>query len=419
VTIAGLDDERFKELVREALTPAKAISDPANLHGRTAKLRQIEKAFNATGRHISIFGDRGVGKTSLALSAAVMHQSSDNNPIIVACDQQASFSQLVLDIGRACLPPNEVIQKKTRSEGLKINLPFAAYNNQITLENGEIPKIKSINDAVQILKWVCCFHSKSPVVIVDEFDQLSNNVDKKFFADLVKQLSDQEIGLRIIFCGIGSSHEELIGIHMSTGRYLLPVELDRLTHDARWGIIDAAARKLNVTVPEETNIRIGHLSDGFPYYVHLMGESMFWAMFEDNLEHTVCNIDHFDKGVKEALQSAETALKIAYDKATQKYSDDYQEVLWAVADSKILRRQISEIYENSYLSIMDQRPERPELSKHRFNTRLYNLARESHGRILGRTGAGWYQFRENVLRGYVRLKAEEQGIRVGIDHHLT
>jgi uncharacterized protein len=68
---------------------------------------------------------------------------------------------------------------------------------------------------------------------------------------------------------------------------------------------------------------------------------------------------------------------------------------------------------------MEMRPQRKELTKNQFNNRLWNLAHDRHGRILKSMGAGWYQFAENVVRGYVRLKAEEQGIRLGIDHHYA
>jgi uncharacterized protein len=43
---------------------------------------------------------------------------------------------------------------------------------------------------------------------------------------------------------------------------------------------------------------------------------------------------------------------MAYDRAAHKYSDDYQEVLWAAADDVMLRRQVSSIYDHSYLRIM-------------------------------------------------------------------
>jgi len=167
-------------------------------------------------------------------------------------------------------------------------------------------------------------------------------------------------------------------------------------------------------------IRIGQVSDGFPYYVHLMGEKLFWAMFDDPNVIKVSDADHFAAALREASVEAEPSLKVAYDKATQKYVNDYQQVLWAVADHSSLRRQMKEIY-GSYQRIMAESPgfrgELPMDTKTFYN-RMNALRGETHGRIIRSTGAGWYEFRENRLRGYVRLVAEREGVELEPEHHL-
>ena len=40
------------------------------------------------------------------------------------------------------------------------------------------------------------------------------------------------------------------------------------------------------------------------------------------------------------------------------------------------------------------------------------------GRILKANRAGWYEFTENIVRGYVRLRAQEKGIELEVDHQL-
>jgi uncharacterized protein len=416
MAVDKLSNEQFKEILKRNLTPAEAISNPQQLRGRQTKLTQIERAFNSTGMHAFIYGDRGVGKTSLAQSAAVLHQSADAHPIIVACDQEVSFFKLVQDIVAKCVPPIQIIENKKKSEGFSIKLPGISYDVGASIENRAVPLPGSINEAVSFLEFVRQFHSKEPVIIIDEFDQLKEDRDKKYFADLVKQISDQHLGIKLIFCGIGTSLEELIGLHLSTDRYITPIELERLTHDARWEIIDTAAKDLNLSVDRELKIRIGQISDGFPYYIHLIAEKMFWQAFDDPHVVHECKSPHFHQGVGDAISSAQTTLRLAYDKATQKYSDDYQEVLWAVADDVMLRRQVTGIYDGSYLRIMKERKGRKVLDKSQFYNRMHSLQSDRHGQILVAKGAGWYEFRENVVRGYVRMRAEQHGITVGRDH---
>lgn len=141
-------------------------------------------------------------------------------------------------------------------------------------EAGETPNIESVNDAISVMKYVAT-RSEQNIVVIDEFDQLQGTGEKSKFATLIKQVADQEINVKIIFCGIGTSLEELLGSHLSADRYINPIFLERLPFDARWEILEATAKLLNAEIPREQVIRISHIRDGFPYYVHLIGEHIF------------------------------------------------------------------------------------------------------------------------------------------------
>lgn len=412
MTIKDFDLDAFKLVLKENLTPARAISSPQHLKGRTKVLTQIDRSFNSPGKHIFIYGDRGVGKTSLAQTAAFLKQSSDSEPIRVNC-AGTSFFSTVRDAVKKSLPAEDVIFQKGREHKVKAALGGFGYDFTSKISSGIIPPIESINDAAQLLNFVGLCHSKEPIIIFDEFDQMIGDAEKKACADLIKEVSDQGINVRFIICGIGTSLEELIGVHLSAGRYLSPVELERLTQDARWEIIESAANAIGVTVPENFLLRIGQISDGFPSYVHLIGEQLFWAMFDDVQTTSECEQSHFANGVRSAVKEAETALKILYEKATQKYSDTYQEVLWAIADKHVLRRQTSEVYEKSYLPIMADRHGHKTLSKQVFLDRINKLKTDRHGEIILSKGAGWYEFKENIVRGYVRLRAENEDVHIG------
>ena len=312
------------------------------------------------------------------------------------------------------LPAKEEVFQKAIQHKLKAGVGGVGYEMTRTLSSGIVPPIASVNDAVQLLRIVSELHSAEPVIILDEFDQIPDSDERKICAQMIKQVSEQ-LNVRLVLCGIGTSMEDLIGVHLSAGRYLSPVELERLTHEARWEIIEAAAKALGVNVPYNYLLRIGQISDGFPSYIHLIGEQLFWSMFDDEKVARVCEQRHFAEGVKNAVKEAETTLKIIYDNATQKYSDDYEEVLWALADSQLLLRQTTEIFDKSYLRIMAERPSRRKLDKSQFSGRLNSLKTDRHGAIIIGKGAGWYEFRENIVRGYVRLRAENQGMHLGVE----
>jgi hypothetical protein len=143
-------------------------------------------------------------------------------------------------------------------------------------------------------------------------------------------------------------------------------------------------------------------------------------MFDDPAPLTKSGPTHFKAGIEGALQRTEAALRAQYNKATHKTRNtaDYEEALWALADSTADQRQITEIYDTSYNQIMLERVGRQKLSKEQLNQRYLSMRKESHARIVAGFGSGWFAFRENIMRGYVRLQAESQGINLG-RHHST
>ena len=40
------------------------------------------------------------------------------------------------------------------------------------------------------------------------------------------------------------------------------------------------------------------------------------------------------------------------------------------------------------------------------------MRENNHANIVTGHGSGWFSFRENVVRGYVRLKAESEGVEL-------
>ena len=413
MAIGTLDESAFVETLKKHLRPSSPIDSFENLYGRDRQLDQIKQAIYSPGRHVFIYGDRGVGKTSLAKTAAYKHHPADGEPVFVACGLGTSFESLIRDIvdqikHRAGLSPARDITKTT------IGIKGLGYERTIEKQIGAASDIRDVNTATEALRALCAQKTERAVVVIDEFDQLKNRDDQQHFAELIKQLGDQTVNLAIIFCGIGKSLDDLLASHGSSYRYLEGIELPRLHVSGRWEIIDRSANALGLAINQDSRFRISAISDGFPHYVHLVCEKLYWHVF--SLAETITAIEpiHYIEAVKAACSSIESHLRQAYDKATMKDNDVYQEVLWALADHFELRRNVDAIY-RSYMRIMEDCQKAP-LDRKQFVSRLNNLKSVRHGSILRSDKRSWYEFGENMVRGYVRLRAEEQGVRLALEH---
>jgi len=419
MSIAGVDDEMLKKVLSENLTPSDSIKTPDRLFGRQKTLQTIDRAFASPGRQVFIYGDRGVGKTSLALTAAFMHTGVENMPIYVMCGRTNNFGQTIQAIGNALTSVEERIEKR-KGGGFNLSLPGSLGGIGLTdaTKEGVAPP-QSLNEALDIIRYVSAKRKNSTIVIIDEMERIDSAAEREKFAEFIRNIPELDGKVRFIFCGIMHDVSELLRSHPSAGRILETIELTRLKHSELWQILQVVAEKLKVEVQKETLIRIGQLSDGFPHYVHLIGEDLFWAMFDDPNVVSRSGPEHFKTGIMSALKRTETALRVQYEKATLKTrnSADYEEALWALADSTSDKRQLAEIFDASYKWIMLKRPHRTMLSREKLNQRYLALKKDSHGRIVAASGSGWYAFRENIMRGYVRLRAEIEGINLG--RHLN
>jgi len=246
-------------------------------------------------------------------------------------------------------------------------------------------------------------------------ERIEGEAERDKFAEFIRNIPELDANVRFVFCGIMHDIDELLKSHPSAGRILEAIELKRLHHSDLWKILTVVSEKLNVEIQQEALIRISQVSDGFPHYVHLIGEALFWSIFDDPSDVTHSESSHYKDAIIEALRRVEPALRVQYEKATHKTrnTDDYEVALWALADSTSDKRQISEIYDSSYKWIALKRLGKKFLEREQLNQRYLSMRKDSHGNIIAWSGSGWFAFRENIMRGYVRLRAEAAGINLG------
>jgi archaellum biogenesis ATPase FlaH len=423
MSIPGVTDERLMKVLAENLTPSDSIKTPERLFGREKNLTTVSRALNSPGRQIFVYGDRGVGKTSLALTAAHLYAASSSPPIYVMCSSSGTFSEVIHAIGNQSIAIKDRVERAASGGGFNFNLPGGAGGIGYTRGTKAAPSIaapQSLNEALDVIRYVASKREGKTVIVIDEMERLQSAAEKDKFAEFIKNIPEVGEKVRFIFCGIAYDVTELLQAHPSAGRILETVRLERLRHNDLWLILTRVAEQLGVEVQREALIRTSQISDGFPHYVHLIGEALFWSMFDDPAEVTKSGPEHFRAGLEGALQRTEASLRAQYDKATQKYrnTEDYEEALWALADSTADRRQVADIYDGSYRWINALRPSRAALTREKLNQRYLTLRKDSHGRIVAGHGAGWFSFRENIMRGYVRLRAAANGVDLG-KHHNT
>ncbi len=410
-----LDRAEFRALKRQFVHPAKEVSHPTQLVGRDRELRLVEHGFERDGAHIFIWGRRGVGKTSLAHSAIAEHNDLVVSGPAIGCEPASTVKQILGDIIRRAVRKDSGLLQK---DGLRLKL--GAFGQ--SLEKGwtgghhEVP-IETVNQASDVLHeiFVSDYEThRSTAVIIDEFDQLGRQDTVAFLTALAKQMSVDDVKVKLIFCGVASDLEALIGSHESVGRYIAAVKLEVLPDDKIWDIVRNIFCEFHLEVPRGQLVRIGQVACGYPTFAHLISDEILNVAFEQGFGERAVSQEIFDEAMRRSAASAATHLQGAYERATMKGTDRYVEVLWAVSNGPhIQERQYKDVRED-YLRIMGDRSDRDTIEKDAtFRNHVNALCADSHGSVLIRPRAGWYRFKDPMFRGYVRMLAYNAGVELG------
>ncbi len=415
MTIESIRDEAtFINKLKETVSPTFPIRTVELLKGRENELETVRRALLMPGRHAFIYGDRGVGKSSLAHTAANLYQSSDGVPITVSGSVDGTFNSIIANIAYDALNRSRVEHISKQTRGLSFSWRGLSWSGSHEVSPVDIVEhLRTIGDAVGLLAEIGKLHSREPIVILDEFDTIKDVNERNKFASLIKMIGDQEVPIKFVFTGVGSSLDDLLGAHQSAYRQLTTVELGRLGWEGRREIALKAAHTFGLDLDDNIAWRIAMVSDGFPYYVHLITEKMLWEAFTADEPVETLGQTHYLAGLAVAIGEITAELRKPYEKAVLYRDPEYEAVVWATADGEDLQRDSGNMYA-SYEVVCMKRKEEAVLSRQRFGDRLRQLRNASHGSILKsmEKRPGWFTYNEKMLRGYVRMQAEANGVEL-------
>ena len=415
-----MNDDEFeglREQARKIFLPSKPISIQTALKGRGRALERALETLHTPGRSVFVFGERGVGKTSLALTASYLFNAAETDPVFLACHRRSNFGEIVTQVVRklSAVGHSLGIRIITKEARLKLGAVGELLHKIEERPNEHLTRLDP-NLAVDLFNAVIPsrLHGKL-VVFLDELDTITDSDTKADLAFLIKQLGDRDASVKFIFAGIADSVDQLLQQHESASRYMATIKLDRLAINELRDIIVDGFRDLDIACDDPFTWRTALISDGFAHFTHLIGLKLAMRVIDAG-EPFVVTSELYAKAIDDAVEDSEAWLKSAYEKAVQKYQDVYEAVLWAVADHWELMRSTDQIYQ-SYCRISGELGREPEDKRDGFYNRLHNLRQENHGPVLISPRKSWHQFRQAMLRGYCRLVAEAKGVKVGQDYH--
>jgi len=392
----------------KAFQPRSPISTRNLFAGRWEQITTLVDAVSQKGLHIVIFGERGVGKTSLAniiepllqaLEERPGHKAPDRLVIKVNVHKADTFGDAW---GRVF---SEVTWYENKPViGLMPQKESQSVSLTKTFDIGEFPKIDEVRRTLNVLK--------GSVFIFDEFDRVSASI-RTGFTDLIKALSDYAVDSTIILVGVSDTIDHLIKDHASIVRSVVQIHLERMKEKELSEILQNGAKLLEMDFDADAASLIVRMSQGLPHYTHLIGlHSAREAI--NRLSKTVQVKDvygSFKKAVKQAEQSIVEKYLCAVRSAHK--GALYKEILLAcAAASSVAKDALGYFHPADIIAPLNLILERENVSNATFQRHINEFCEEDRGPVLERQGATRaysYRFHDPLLPPYIFMNSVAEG----------
>ena len=387
---------RLRLQLGRVFTPNSPVSDKDSFQGRGDEIQKVIGAVLAVGAHAVIFGERGVGKTSLAgLIQAFWTDFVKGGDILVArvnCEPQDDYITIWAHVADDLLKHGMLEERVTNPEFAELLTGMA---------DGEA-------DASFVRR---CFHTSActAVVIIDEFDRVHDKETTERFADTIKGLSDYGVDTTLIIVGVADTLDELIANHASVDRNLHQVLLPRLNNEEASRLVESRYEQIGLGYEPGAIQLIARLAQGLPYYAHLIGQASGWAAVENFSEKV--SVDDVRDGLRLATEATQESVKRSYHDAvtsTRKNSIHAQVLLACALAERDEFGYFTAVSIQERLSRVTGQP----VEMTRYLNYLNEFSTERRGGILRKEGQRWrqkYRFANPLLETYVILRGLENG----------
>lgn len=376
-----------RDELAELFSPATPISEADLIAGRGKQIARLHNAVLEKGRHVVLYGERGVGKTSLAF----------NFPKLIKTRKD------VYSIRKQALPSDTFATLWRRV--------FSELENDHGRVSDRYPGEIGPDDVIRELGNFSL--NSIPIIILDEFDKIEDMSAKRTMSHTIKGLSDIGVYATIIIVGVGDNITLLIEEHASIKRNISEILMPRMSLAEMNEILDQRYPKVGIRVSDEARAKITTLSRGLPEYVHYLGRDAAVSALQS--KRLVVEDADVEVAVSAMVHDADHSGSEAYGTAvfSNKQNNLYRQVLLACAIAETDER--GQFAPSALVEPLGDILGRP-VKIANFLARLIAFTEEERGAILERRGARntyKYRFSEPKMQPYVIMRGIADGLLSG------
>lgn len=343
-------DNRIKIL--NAFRPSTEAVSPKIFAGREAEVLALTDAMITEGLCPLIYGDRGLGKSSLAYQTARIALGDNSLLTLLGKPERAiPASEILCPIWLSCSDDiktkNDLIEAIINNGKGFTKLPPESGNNiKEIFDNGDIDLGNYRYEAQKEVE--ASGRSFSNLSSEEKFSIVSNKIKNKLKCKLLFIIDELDrahntnglgsfiknnssTSTKFLLVGVSNSISSLLKDHSSVERQLLPVPVKEMISKELIEIVNKTVKNLDVNgikieVDKMAMINLINAADGFPWFVHVLGQSSLVDMWDSG------KVTILDIHISNAIQN------LATNRFAQSFNDIYTKAIKdSVQREKVLR----------------------------------------------------------------------------------
>lgn len=374
----------------DIFSPHAPIDEEQLFAGRMDLVDGLIETVFQRGQHAILYGERGVGKTSLCniLKDKIFPRSKFYSVTKRSCTAQHDYRRI-----------------------------WSQLFDQVILPNGQYlsDSIDGGTDAYDIFRAVERLPTtQHPIFVVDEYDRVLDPATHVKMADTIKYFSDYSSKATLVIVGVARDVKELFGGHPSIERNVRQLPMPLMSMSELSKIFDKRLPDLGMTIDPDVRETLIRLAQGLPGYTHLLGQnSARTAIRRRSLNITV---DDLNEALKKSIDQCDEKIKELYANSVRstKPRNQYRQALLACA--------LAPIDDRGYFAAADvkgpfSRIMGKPLDIAHFARHLNEFCDSMRGPSLIRVGqpkSYQYRFADALLRPFVVIKGINDGLIEGV-----
>jgi hypothetical protein len=243
--------------LRGAYTPAQPIVDRRMFAGRTRVLTQLIRSLEDERLHTVIYGERGLGKTSLLHVLTQTAREARYLVVYVTCGAGSNFDDTMRTVA-------ENIPLLYHADFGPTTPEAERGDSFATLLGSDTITVRGASDLLGKVTGT------RVLMVLDEFDRAESVDFRRSIAELVKSLSDRSVRVQFVIAGVAANFNELLSHVPAIQRNISALHVPKMSPGEIRELIKKGEPITGIGFDDSAVDAIVTRSIGFPFLASLL-----------------------------------------------------------------------------------------------------------------------------------------------------